>query len=129
MDKKDSMIKEFLSKGKAEIGNDCFTQNVLLSLPQRKCCKSWFIVIGLVYFIIGMAVIALIFYLAECNIWAKFYNFVQESYKSAVENIEIYKEPVLLLYRYFAGISIAGIISAFIISHKHKNNETISGVA
>ncbi|MCQ2058515.1 MAG: hypothetical protein MJY71_01630 [Bacteroidaceae bacterium] len=129
MDKKDLMIKKFLSEGKAEIGKDCFTQNVLLSLPQRRSSKSWLVIIGLVKLILYLTVIALIFYFAEYNVWAKLYNFVQAGYKSAIETIETYKEAILLLYLYFAGLSIAAIISALIISHQHKNNETISGVA
>lgn len=129
MDKQDLMIKEFLSKDKPEIGKDCFTQNVMLSLPQRKCNRYLIILIGIIKAIFSVAVIVGIFYLSKYIYWTKINNFVQETYHSALELVAAYKEQLLFIYLYFASLGIAGIISAYVITHQHKSNETISGTA
>lgn len=129
MDKQDLMIKEFLTKSKSEIGNDCFTQNVMLSLPQRTSNKGWILFIGIINVIFSLSVIAGIFCLTEYEIWAKIHNFVQAGFHSTWAILATYKEQLLLMYLYFASLGIAGIISAYIITHQHKNNETISGTA
>ena len=130
MDKQDLMIKEFLSSDKAPINDKCFTQNVMLSLPERPFNKGWLVLIGIFkIFFISSITTGVLFFLSRHQILSKIYNFALGAYYSALETIANYKEQILSLCLYFAGLCAIAIISTYKILHQKNNNETISGVA